>query len=124
MLGVAAFADDYFCGPLYQDPEKAFYTALGNKPVFSVGTLGKALLNPRKAMRSMKEMNERHEAKGVEGNMKGDGLARGGVMVIDPNGEVRHVFYEDPGAGVPEEECALIVEAARAMEREEAGAAA
>ena len=34
-LGLVDFQDDYFCGPLYLDPEREFYQALGNKPIFS-----------------------------------------------------------------------------------------
>ena len=99
MLGVAEFEDKYFCGPLYHDPERAFWTALGNEPIFTLGTLGKALINPFKARREMKEMGERMKEKGVEGNMVGDGLAKGGVLVIAPDSSVRHVFREDPGNG-------------------------
>jgi len=45
--------------------------------------------------------------------MVGDGLAKGGILVITPDNEVRHVFYEDPGKGVPEFEIDAIVSAAK-----------
>lgn len=61
----------------------------------------------------MKEMGERMDAKGIEGNMKGDGLAKGGILVISPTDEVLHTFYEDPGKGVPPDECAAIIAAAQ-----------
>ena len=53
------------------------------------------------------------KAKGVEGNMVGDGLMKGGVLVIDRNDVVRHVFYEDPGKGASPEDMALIPSAAK-----------
>jgi len=115
MLGLAEFEETYFCGPLYHDPERCFWTALGNKPIFTFGTLGKALLNPFKARREMKAMGERFKAKSIEGNMVGDGLAKGGILVIGPDSEVRHVFYEDPGNGVPAAELEAILSAAKSV---------
>jgi len=114
-LGVAEFEKDYFCGPLYQDPEREFYKLLGSKPIFTLGGLGKALLNPLKVRRQLKEMGERQKAKGVEGNMQGDGLTKGGILVISPRDEILHTFYEDAGNGVPAEECAKIVAAVRSI---------
>ena len=70
MLGVAEFEEQYFFGPLYlSDEDRTLYQHLGNQPIFTLGTLARALLNPFKARREMKEMGERQAAKGVEGNM-------------------------------------------------------
>ena len=113
MLGLSDFEEQYFCGGLYHDPERVFWTALGNKPIFTFGTIGKALINPLKARREMKAMGERMKAKSVEGNMVGDGLAKGGILVVAPGGDVKHVFYEDPGQGVPADEVAAILSAAK-----------
>jgi len=68
MLGIAEFEDEYFCGPIWHDEERVFWQALGNKPIFTFGSLGKALINPLKARREMKEMGARFKSKGVEGN--------------------------------------------------------
>ena len=102
-----------FCGPLYHDPERVFWEALGNEPIFSLGTLGQALLRPLKLRRELQEMGARQAAKGVAGNMNGDGLAKGGILVIAPDDQVCHVFKEDPGKGVPSEEMAALLSAAR-----------
>ena len=57
MLGVAEFEEQYFCGPLYlSDEDRTLYHHLGNQPIFTLGTLARALLNPFKARREMKEM--------------------------------------------------------------------
>lgn len=85
VLGVNEFQSKYFGGnALYLDEEKAFYSFLGNKNIFTLGGLGKALWRPRTAYREFKELGERHKAKGVEGNMVGDGLKLGGVFVFAP----------------------------------------
>ena len=43
MLGVNEFQSKYFGGnALYLDEEKAFYSFLGNKNIFTLGGLGKA----------------------------------------------------------------------------------
>ena len=124
MLGLTSFEDEYFCGPLYHDPERVFWNALGNEPLISLGGLFKLVLNPFKLRASMKEMGERQAAKGVEGNMVGDGLTKGGILVIDRNDVVRHVFYEDPGKGVPPEDMALILSAAKEVAEEVKGVVA
>ena len=80
MLGVAEFEEQYFCGPLYlSDEDRTLYQHLGNQPIFTLGTLARALLNPFKARREMKEMGERMKARKIEGNMVGDGLVKGGA---------------------------------------------
>lgn len=115
LLGIAEFEDQHFCGPLFHDPERAFYNALGNLPSITWGGFGKALLNPLKVRRELKAMGERLKAKKLEGNMKGDGVTKGGILVIGPDGDVKFTFYEDIGKGVPAEEAAKIIAAAKAL---------
>lgn len=116
MLGVAEFRDRYFCGPLYlTDDDRTLYDFLGNKSIFSLGDLGRALINPLKTRRELKSMNARFEQRGIEGNMKGDGIKKGGVLCIAPDGELLHTFFEDPGKGIPAEDCAQIVAAVRSF---------
>lgn len=116
MLGVAEFRDQYFCGPLYlSDADRTLYEFLGNGNIFSLAGFGKALLNPLKTRRSIKDMNARFTERGIEGNMVGDGLKKGGVLCIAPDGELLHTFYEDPGNGIPADDRAKIVEAVRSF---------
>lgn len=104
MRGTAEFATKYFCGPLFlSDEERTLYKYLGEEPIFTPGSLFKMALNPFKARREMKAMNERFKEKGIEGNMVGDGLVKGGVLVIAPDGELKYTFPEDPGNGIPVE---------------------
>lgn len=115
LLGISEFETKYFCGSLFQDPERLFYKALGDKPIFTFGTLGKVLLNPFSTRRVLKEMAERQKAKNVEGNLRGDGLTKGGILVISAQGQILHTFYEDAGNGVPEDEREKIVAAAQSI---------
>ena len=62
-------------------------------------------------------VGERQKAKSVEGNMQGDGLTKGGILVISPQDEILHTFYEDPGNGVPKEEAAKIIAAVRSIRK-------
>lgn len=116
MRGVAEFEKTYFCGPIFlSDEGRTLYEFLGNEPIFTLGTLGKALLNPFKARRKMKEMGKRLKADSIEGNMNGDGKTKGGVLCIAPDGELRYTFYEDPGKGVPKSAQDKIIEAVRSF---------
>ena len=54
--------------------------------------------------------------------MKGDGLTKGGIFVISPQDEILYTFHEDPGKGVPDEECANIVSAIRSIQKTAAAA--
>jgi hypothetical protein len=116
MRGLVEFQDEYFCGPLFlSDASRTIYQYLGNKPIFTFGTLFGALSNPLKARQEMTEMGERFKEKNIEGNMVGDGLAKGGVLCIAPGGEVKYTFFEDPGKGIPVESREKIVAAVRSF---------
>eukprot|EP00747_Dinoflagellata_sp_TGD_P189768 gnl/TRDRNA2_/TRDRNA2_50509_c0_seq1.p2 gnl/TRDRNA2_/TRDRNA2_50509_c0~~gnl/TRDRNA2_/TRDRNA2_50509_c0_seq1.p2 ORF type:complete len:119 (-),score=27.82 gnl/TRDRNA2_/TRDRNA2_50509_c0_seq1:33-389(-) len=115
MRGVAEFQNKYFCGPLYQDKDRSFYEFFGNQPIFTWGSIGKALLNPFTTSREFTEIGERTKAKGVEGNMVGDGLTKGGVVVMDPKGNPLYKFEEQSGKGIPADSVAKIVDAARSI---------
>jgi len=116
MRGLVEFQNEYFCGPLFlSDAPRTIYQYLGNKPIFTFGTLFGALSNPLKARKEMKEMGERFKEKKIEGNMVGDGLAKGGVLCVAPDGDVKYTFFEDPGKGVPVESQEKIVAAVRSF---------
>lgn len=112
MRGLVEFQEQYFCGELLlSDEARTLFEFLGNKPIFTLGTLGRALWNPLRTRRELKEMGERMKAKGLEGNMVGDGLVKGGVLCFAPDGELKYTFFEEPGQGIPPEALAKIVEA-------------
>jgi hypothetical protein len=107
MRGTAEFQDKYFCGPMYLDMDKEFYKYFGNKGIFS--SLG--LFNPF----SYGAVGDALKGAGIEGNLVGDGITKGGVLVIDPEGTVLYKFDEDPPNGVPDAPLQEIIEAASSI---------
>lgn len=101
-LGVGEFHEKYFGlqYPLYLDEEKSFYEYLGNRKLsipFS------AILKPWKAFRYYKSMTARMKEKNIEGNMVGEGLVQGGLLVIAPGTglDVLYRYEEVTGSEVP-----------------------
>lgn len=106
-LGISEFDSKYFaCGTLFLDEERKIFDMLGNRKISL--PMGK-LLNPfkwKEVRSDLKAMKERMESKGVEGNMKGDGLVQGGVLVVGPapSCEVRYTYLEKTGSELPIDE--------------------
>jgi len=116
MRGLTTFRDKYFCGPLYlADDDRALYEFLGNKNVFTLGSIGRTLRNPFKRRREFKEMQHRFAQKGIGGNRVGDGMKKGGVLCIAPNGKLIYTHKEQPGKGVPFDDLTQIIEAVRSF---------
>lgn len=103
-LGIGEFDSQYFsCGTLYLDEDRALFDCLGNRKISL--PMGK-LLNPfrwKEVRADLKAMKARMESKGVDGNMKGDGLVQGGVLVVGPapRCEVRYTYLEETGSEIP-----------------------
>lgn len=105
--GLTEFATKYFPHPLYRDEDKALYEALGNR---------KSKLttwNPLRIWRGMKEMGARLKIKGIEGNMKGEGLVQGGVVIFGKDGEAKYSFKEETGSELPEADILAAIDAVR-----------
>lgn len=103
-LGVVEFTTKYFnCGSLYLDEARSVYQQLGDRKIsIPIGTL----LRPWKLWGAMKELGARVKEKGVEGNMKGDGLVQGGIVVVGPapKCDVLYTYLEETGKPIPAEE--------------------
>uniref|UniRef100_A0A7S3JYT0 Peroxiredoxin-like 2A n=1 Tax=Aureoumbra lagunensis TaxID=44058 RepID=A0A7S3JYT0_9STRA len=98
VLGVDEFQKKYFAGaPLYLDEKKLFYQFLGNRKLITLGGFLKALINPFNTYNALKEIGERMRTKGIEGNMVGEGLVLGGVLVIAPDGTTLFQHQEITG---------------------------
>lgn len=111
-LGVGTFQEEYFGGrPTYLDSEKRFYEFLGNRKI--TGLLGVGdLLRPWRLYAGYKQMQARLKDKAVEGNMAGEGIVLGGLLVLGPapegnGGDAATVLYsykEETGSEVPLED--------------------
>jgi len=99
-LGIREFETDYFCGPLFLDTEREMYKQLGERKI-SI-PLG-SLLRPWKIWQGMKDIGERTKAKGIQGNMQGDGRILGGIVVVGPSPscDVLYSYLEETGKPIP-----------------------
>lgn len=106
-LGVAEFQEDYFPYPLYLDESKGFYEALGKRTFSDLpGTW-----NPFEFWAGLKSIGERIKAKGLDGNMRGEGLVLGGIFVISPKKKSVTTFPESTGKEIPSDEIEAAVKA-------------
>ncbi len=79
-LGVDEFNQRYFPYQLYRNPGLEFYEALGKRSLLrQVFTT-----NPFKLYSNYQEMKQRLKGRGLKGNLVGEGLTLGGVLVITP----------------------------------------
>ena len=96
-LGVSEFQSKYFNGfPLYLDETKAVYSALGDRKITSL----KGSWNPFVVWQGLKSIGERIKAKSLDGNMRGEGLVLGGILVVK-NKQVVYTYYEETGKEIP-----------------------
>lgn len=102
-LGVIEFQNKYFDYPVYQDETKAFYNALGRRKLTSYFSW-----NPFSWYSFIRTTSRRTTDVGITGNMKGEGIILGGVLVISKEKGVVFQYEEETGDPVPVEE---IVEA-------------
>ena len=58
-------------------------------------------MRPLKTWRSLRAVGDRMKAKGIEGNMVGEGLLLGGVLVVDRDGKVTYSYPETTGEPAP-----------------------
>lgn len=72
-----------------------FYTALGLRK------MKLSTWNPFRIFRGLREVSKRMKRKGISGNMKGEGLVQGGIIIFDRNGKARYAYREETGFEVP-----------------------
>mmetsp|Transcript_5398 Transcript_5398/g.11756 ORF Transcript_5398/g.11756 Transcript_5398/m.11756 type:complete len:138 (-) Transcript_5398:188-601(-) len=99
--GLAEFATKYYPGrDLYLDEDLDFYKLLGERKIPFV----KMLFKPLTLYRSVKDIGRRHAEKGIQQNLKGEGLMQGGVIVFDGSGKARYSYLEVTGDELPTED--------------------
>lgn len=119
-LGVEEFVEGkFFDGELYIDTQKKSYQDLGFKRLgfFSaissvLGKMGRAMISEAKS-------------KGIDGNLKGDGMQNGGTIIVAPGGKVLLSYkQESPADHVAIEDVlkALDISASAPAAAEETGA--
>jgi len=102
--GLIEFYSKYYPFPLYLDKEKAFYTSLGSRKI-SFSLLYKWLFSGIK---------KRFKAKNIDGNLKGEGLLQGGVILFSKKDEPVYTYQEKTGDEIPIKE---IIDAVSSMKK-------
>lgn len=110
--GLIDFYKNHFPHPLYKDVDLEYYRAFGDKSI-----LGSVSWNPLSWYGGMKKVKERTATKGLEGNLIGEGLKRGGVIIFGKDGEPKHMYLEETGSELELDD----IKAALAAVRKEAG---
>lgn len=91
--GLTAFYKDHFTYPLFKDDGLVFYNDFfGKRSIIKF-----SLFNPFSMYGSYKEMQKRLEEKKLKGNMTGEGLIQGGIVIFDKNGKARYAYEEETG---------------------------
>lgn len=111
--GLAEFYHDYFSFPLYRDVNLGVYQAMGNR------RLGLSTWNPIKMYRGYREMTKRLKQKNISGNLKGEGMVQGGVLVFDKQGQVRYAHEEKTGSELPVEDIQEAIDSCRKEQKDE-----
>jgi len=92
--GLSVFYNDFFTRPLYLDKELTFYDALGRRKLGLSWNLWGVYRHIQTAMARLKVKN-------IEGNMKGEGALKGGIIIFDKNGKARYAYEEETGYEIP-----------------------
>jgi len=95
--GLRAFQKDHFAFPLYRDENLDFYRAFGDGKITDSMSWW-SLLNPYKLYKSMKAVSKRMKGKNLTGNMVGEGLKTGGIIVFGTDGEPKYAYLEITGS--------------------------
>jgi len=110
--GLSDFYNKYYNFPLYRDVELVSYAAFGNKKITENMTW-----NPFKLYRGYKELTKRlKDKKDLEGNLVGEGMIKGGVFVLNPDGEVVYAYEENTGDPIVLEDIQAAMDSMRAEE--------
>ncbi|XP_058530399.1 prostamide/prostaglandin F synthase [Ochotona princeps] len=99
-LGLQEFLDGgYFSGELYLDETKQLYKELGFKRYNSLSILPAALGKP------VRDLAAKAKAVGIQGNLSGDLLQSGGLLVVSKGGDqvLLHFVQKSPGDYLPRE---------------------
>lgn len=89
-----------------------FYHAFGDGKITDNMSF-RMFLNPFQIYRTMKALGKRLDGKKIEGNLKGEGLKTGGIIIFDNNGTARYMYPEVTGFELDVEDLLAAVEAVR-----------
>lgn len=94
--GLVEFYQESFTQPLYKDENRDFFNDF-----FGGKKLGFTTFNPIRLYKGYKAMTARLNEKGLSGNLKGEGLVQGGIIVFGSDGKAKFAYREETGKEVP-----------------------
>lgn len=106
--GLIEFYSKSFPFPLYRDDGLVFYNNFFGQSKISLSSY-----NPLTLYRGYKKMTARLNEKGLEGNLKGEGMVQGGIIVFGKNGEAQYAYKEETGSPLPVDDILAALEAIR-----------
>lgn len=99
----------FFPHPLYKDVNLDFYNALGNRKL-------KLPWNPWTIFKGLfwiRSIQSRLKAKNIEGNLVGEGLTKGGVIIFGKDRLPKYAYAEETGEELPLADILAAVEAVK-----------
>ncbi|KAL3822285.1 hypothetical protein ACHAXA_005918 [Cyclostephanos tholiformis] len=90
--GLTEFYEDYYTYPLFRDDGLVFYNDFFGKRRIKLTTY-----NPFKLYSGYNSMTSRLREKKLDGNLKGEGIVQGGIIIFDKDGRARYAYEEDVG---------------------------
>merc|ERR1711965_43917 len=105
--GLHTFQKKFFNFPLYRDEELDFYKLVGKRSMTARNFMG--------LIWNMRQHNKRFKEKDIEGNMIGEGLKQGGLVVFDKNGKQQYIYKEITGDDIPVDDIEAALKAVKAQ---------
>lgn len=99
--GLREFHSKYYDYPLYKNEGLEFYNALGSGKI-GLSTMMKILFGYR-------SLTKRWKSKKIDGNMVGEGIVKGGVIIFDKKGKPKYSYQEITGNQMPVDDIAAAV---------------
>lgn len=107
--GLTEFYKDSFNFPLYKDQDLVFYNEF-----FGQRKLKLTTLNPYRLYRAYKDTSTRLKEKQLEGNMVGEGMVQGGIIIFGKDGKAKYAYEEETGSEVPMDDIVAALNAVKA----------
>lgn len=104
-LGVDEFNKQYFPYQLYRNAGLEFYEALGKRSLLrQIFTT-----NPFTLYSDYQQMKQRLKGRGLRGNLIGEGITLGGVLVITEPEGIIYQYQEITGQPIPVDEIQTVI---------------
>ncbi|KAL7463405.1 hypothetical protein ACHAXS_003779 [Conticribra weissflogii] len=107
--GLSEFYHRHFPFPLYRDDKWVFYNDF-----FGRKKIGLRTWNPLQMYRGYKEMMARVKGKKIKGNLAGEGMVQGGLVLFGVDGKAKYAYEEEVGKELEMEDVVKALEAIKA----------